>query len=223
MARIAIEQPFTDVRDELSRIGFEAEMLLNKTDAPDYDCVVVRGIEDLTDMRMNTPLVEAKGRTVHDIIEEVKDKLERTGEIREAPPSGKVSKIAKFASSGSSKTGESSGKSMVSGMLVGTALGVVTGFLLAPKSGKELRQQMNEKAGQTKEQATVMTNKVRERSAATTSNVMNMTNKAKETVKNRPSLTGRTRGVQEEPSVIKEPNERSNPKPTEEQEEEVNQ
>lgn len=157
MARIAVEQPFIDVKEELRSLGFEAEMLQQKTDAPDYDCVVVRGIEDLTDIRMNVPMIEAKGRTVSEIVEDVISRLQRTGEIKDMTSSRK------------------SGSQWMNGMLVGTVVGAAAGFLLAPKSGKDLRHEMNEKALQTKEQTTNIANKVKEKSSEAKANVTRFT------------------------------------------------
>ncbi|WP_240376990.1 YkuS family protein [Bacillus piscicola] len=186
MARIAVEYPLTDVKQELRELGYEAEMLEEKTDSPEYDCVVVRAMDDLVDIHMNVPIIEARGRSVSDIAEEVKVRLQRTGEMRDPE----------------SESEGMSGKPLMSGMAVGAVVGVTAGILLAPKSGKELRQNVNEKATQTKEQTTNLATKVREQSSVAKENVAKIRNRAKTNARN--ELTGIPEGVQERPIPVKQ-------------------
>ena len=48
------------------------------------------------------------------------------------------------------------------GFIVGTVVGVAIGFLYAPKSGKETRTLLKEKAGEMKEKASEVTGRARE-------------------------------------------------------------
>ena len=48
------------------------------------------------------------------------------------------------------------------GFIVGTVVGVAIGFLYAPKSGKETRALLKEKATEVKEKASEMTGRVKE-------------------------------------------------------------
>ena len=55
-----------------------------------------------------------------------------------------------------------SGTSFAIGFLIGAIAGVAIGFLYAPKSGKETRAMLKEKAGEFKEKAGEVTEKARE-------------------------------------------------------------
>lgn len=54
------------------------------------------------------------------------------------------------------------GSSFAIGFLIGAVVGVAVGFLYAPKSGKETRAMLKEKAGEVKEKASEVTAKVTE-------------------------------------------------------------
>lgn len=138
MVKIAVEEPFTSVQQALTKKGYKAAMLENKTDATSYDCVVVRDKEDFADFHMNVPLVEAKGRTLFEIIEEVEERLVRSGKIM--PPSPIVS---------DNKSGGGGG--FIAGAATGALIGAAAGLMLAPKSGKELQQTVKDKAAEMKE------------------------------------------------------------------------
>jgi gas vesicle protein len=57
------------------------------------------------------------------------------------------------------------GSGFAIGLLVGAALGLAIGFLFAPKSGKETRELLREKAEAARERATEVSKKVRETTA----------------------------------------------------------
>jgi len=57
------------------------------------------------------------------------------------------------------------GSGFAIGLLVGAAIGLAIGFLFAPKSGKETRQLLREKAETARERATDVSKKVRETAA----------------------------------------------------------
>lgn len=135
MVKIAVEQPFTSVKDALEKKGYKVDMLDQKSDSVSYDCVVVRDKEDLADFHMNVPLVEAKGRTLYDIVEEVEERLIRSGKIS--------------APAGQEKGGMSP---FLKGAATGAVIGAAAGLLLTPKSGKEMQGTVMEKATGTLEQ-----------------------------------------------------------------------
>lgn len=141
MVKIAVEHPFTSVRDALVQKGYRAEMLEKKTDAPDYDVVVVRDQDDLTDFHMSVSLVEARGRTLFEIVEEVEERLVRQGKIQSPAP---------MAPEYGSESGGGGG-SFVAGAVTGALIGAAAGLLLAPKSGKELQEQVKAKTSDSSE------------------------------------------------------------------------
>lgn len=145
MLRVAVEEPLTDVMQELNKQGYNAEILDRKVEAASYDCVVVRDKEDLADLHMNVPLVEAKGRSVNEIVDKVGEHLERAGK---KAPSEK-------------KQAASSGKRFLSGMALGTIVGAATGFLTAPTEGKKLRSKITSTTSQTKEKTSGIMNKAK--------------------------------------------------------------
>lgn len=168
MVKIAVEQPFTSVKDALEKKGYKAEMLDQKTDSKFYDCIVVRDKEDLADFHMNVPLVEAKGRTLYDIIEEVEERLVRSGKIS-APASGQ----------------EKGGLSpFLKGAATGAVIGAAAGLLLTPKSGKEMQGTVKEKASGTFEQVKGKTgdlsSKVKDTTGGVTEKVKGTVGQAKE-------------------------------------------
>ncbi|SDJ82176.1 YkuS family protein [Sediminibacillus albus] len=154
MIKIAVEQPFEDVKNQLNKKGYQAEMLERKVDAPDYQVVVVRDLEDLTDIHMNVPIVSARGRSVKEIVAEVEERLQRVGVIDQT-------------------SGGGSGKQFVNGLALGSIVGATIGFMLAPSSGKQTRDNLNQKIKQTKEQTMNMTNKVKEKVPGQGSNSQN--------------------------------------------------
>lgn len=150
MVKIAVEEPLTDVRQELNNRGYNAEILDRKVDSVDYDCVVVRDKEDMADMHMDVQLVEAKGRSVNEIVEKVEDHLKRAGKIEESaePKEKKKKKMA--------------GKGFLAGMATGVTVGATVGVMLAPSEGKTTRANLTNTATQTKTKTTSMVNKVKE-------------------------------------------------------------
>lgn len=174
MVKIAVEEPFVSVKNALEKKGYTAEMLEKKTDSVDYDCVVVRDQEDLTDFHMNVPLVEAKGRTLAEIVEEVEERLVRSGKIQ-APASTDDGK---------------SGNPFLKGVATGAIVGAAAGLLLTPKSGKEMQavvkektsgstQKVSETAAKTKEKLTGTLDQVKEKAGQAKEKATDVTDKTK--------------------------------------------
>jgi gas vesicle protein len=55
-----------------------------------------------------------------------------------------------------------SGSNFIAGFIIGAIAGVAIGFLYAPKSGKETRALLKEKAGEVKEKASEVTGRAKE-------------------------------------------------------------
>ena len=55
-----------------------------------------------------------------------------------------------------------SGSNFLMGFIIGAITGVAIGFLYAPKSGKETRELLKQKAGEVKERASAMTERIKE-------------------------------------------------------------
>ncbi|CEG21593.1 hypothetical protein BN1080_00506 [Planococcus massiliensis] len=166
MVKIAVEEPFVSVKNALEQKGYKAEMLTDKTDSMDYDCVVVRDQEDLADFHMNVPLVDARGRTLHEIVEEVEERLVRAG------------KIDKPLSQTEGKGGLGS-SAFIKGAATGAIIGAAAGLLLTPKSGKEMQavvkdktagssQKLSDTAGKTKEKLSGTVDQVKEKASGAT-------------------------------------------------------
>lgn len=141
MVKIAVEHPFTSVREALEKKGYQADMLEDKSDSTDYDVIVVRDQEDLADYHMSVSLVEAKGRTLYEIVEEVEERLVRGGKIQAPQPT----EAERNESSGG-------GGGFLAGAATGAVIGAAAGLLFAPKSGKELQETVKEKVASSKDQ-----------------------------------------------------------------------
>ncbi|MDQ0427935.1 gas vesicle protein [Planomicrobium stackebrandtii] len=142
MVKIAVEHPFTSVREALEKKGYQTDMLEDKSDSTDYDVIVVRDQEDLADYHMSVSLVEAKGRTLYEIVEEVEERLVRGGKIQAPQPT----EAERKDNSGGG------GGGFLAGAATGAVIGAAAGLLFAPKSGKELQEMVKEKAASSKDQ-----------------------------------------------------------------------
>ena len=165
MVKIAVEEPFVSVKEALVKKGYKAEMLDDKTDSVDYDCVVVRDQEDLADFHMNVPLVEAKGRTLQEIVDEVEERLVRSG------------KIAKPLSQ---TNGGSGGSAFIKGAATGAIIGAAAGLLLTPKSGKEMQAAVKEKTSGSTQKASDTAAKTKEKLSGTVEQVKEKVGQVKE-------------------------------------------
>ncbi|ANU09741.1 hypothetical protein A1A1_18817 [Planococcus antarcticus DSM 14505] len=141
MVKIAVEHPFTSVREALEKKGYQTDMLNDKSDSTDYDVIVVRDQEDLADYHMSVSLVEAKGRTLYEIVEEVEERLVRGGKIQ-APQTTEAER----------KENSGGGGGFLAGAATGAVIGAAAGLLFAPKSGKELQEIVKEKTTSLKEE-----------------------------------------------------------------------
>lgn len=164
MVKVAVEEPFVSVKDALEKKGYNAEMLKDKTDAVDYDCVVVRDQESLSDFHMNVPLVEAHGRTLYEIVEEVEERLVRSGKIP-------ASHVYEDESNG--------GGGFIKGAVTGAIVGAAAGLLLTPKSGKEMQAVLKEKSAGSKEKLSGTVEQVKGKVDTVKDKTSGVTDKAK--------------------------------------------
>jgi gas vesicle protein len=82
------------------------------------------------------------------------------------------------------------------GALFGAAAGVITGFLTAPKSGKETRADIKRKAGEVKDGATAKVGEVKSKAGAATANVRSEADKLKKRTAN--AVSGAREGFNKE-------------------------
>lgn len=129
MARIAVEYPFTDIRQALEKKGYQADMVEQQADASVYDVIVVRNKNALNTSLIKGSLVETRGRSVNEVVKEVEERLLRSGKI---PGTAKAEK-------------SDSGGGFTSGMLTGALVGAAAALLMTPKSGKEMQSLVKEK------------------------------------------------------------------------------
>ncbi|TLS36085.1 YkuS family protein [Pseudalkalibacillus caeni] len=165
MAKVAVEEPLTDVHQQLLEKGFKAKMFRNEEKLKKVDCCVVRGKEDLLDDRnlKNTPIVEARGRSVHEIVSEVQQHIDRQ-------------------QSGKDYGKKQAAKGLTTGLVTGTVIGATAGLLFAPKSGKEMRKDIADVSKQAKEKTTEVASTVKEKSSSMKNTVSEKTQDAKEKV-----------------------------------------
>ncbi|WP_421385025.1 YkuS family protein [Bacillus salacetis] len=76
MAKIAVEEPLTDIKQALEEKGHTVEIFRDEENLPSCDCCVTRGSEDLADNDINVPVVDVTGRSVNDVVSKVESKLQ---------------------------------------------------------------------------------------------------------------------------------------------------
>lgn len=80
MARIAVEDGLTQVKDELSSQGYQI-MNLNENNAADCDCCVVSGMDDnmmgMAETVTKAPVINADGMTAQQVAEQVNQRMNR--------------------------------------------------------------------------------------------------------------------------------------------------
>lgn len=195
MVRVAVEHPFKDVRRALKKKGYQAEMVKQATDAVGYDVLVVRNQHTLTGSHAEGSLVEIRGRSVNEIVEEVEERLQRAGKIVGNADAAK----------------SSSGGGFTTGVVTGALVGAAVALLLTPKSGKEMQSAVKEQisSGNSSEDENGKLNQVKEKTAE-------VANQAKE------KATGITNQVKEKDDATKEQNKNGGSKDEEKQEKQKN-
>lgn len=179
MTKIAVEHPFTDVRQTLKKKGYQTDMIHQTTNPAAYDVLVVRDRTVYGDSRVTGSLIETSGLSVSEIVEEVEERLQRAGKIP--------------GTADAEKSGSGSGVGFAAGIISGTLLGAAAALLLAPKSGKEMQHTLKEKLpsgnsngdssgklDQVKEKATDLTGQLQERAETAKKQVKEEISSAKE-------------------------------------------
>lgn len=77
MARIAVENPFDDVKVALEEKGHEVKLFENDENLNGFDIGVVRAISDVNVDQFNFPVVSIHGMSVQDVVNEVEQRLQR--------------------------------------------------------------------------------------------------------------------------------------------------
>ena len=75
MAKIAVEEPFEDVKKALEEKGHTVTMFNTDEDVSGYDLGVVRAINEGNNDEFNFPVVSMKGLSIEDAVETVENKL----------------------------------------------------------------------------------------------------------------------------------------------------
>lgn len=178
MIKIAVEQPFTDVRQTLKNKGYQADMIHETTNPGAYDVLVVRHQDVFRNFRITGSLVETRGRTVNEIVEEVEQRLQRTEKVPYPMDTRK-------------KTGSCGSFSI--GILTGSLIGLGAALLLAPQSGKDMQDNLkeslpsgnndknaSEKLSQVKEKANDLTGQLQEKAETAKNQVKEKISSVKE-------------------------------------------
>ncbi|TLS35438.1 YkuS family protein [Pseudalkalibacillus caeni] len=164
MAKVAVEQPLTDVKQGLEENGFKVMLFQDEEKVQGYDCCVVRDSEDITAQGLDMPIVDARGRSVNEIVSEVEERLQRR--------QGNDVKI----------NNHSTMKQVTTGILAGSIVGATAALLYAPKTGKGLRSDIAEKTQSAREKTMQLTNSVKEKSSTIKDSFSNKTKQAKNKV-----------------------------------------
>ena len=75
MAKIAVEQPFEDVKTILEEKGHQVTMFNTDENVAGYDLGVVRAINEGHNDEFNFPVVSMKGMSIDELVEAVEKKL----------------------------------------------------------------------------------------------------------------------------------------------------
>ncbi|QHJ72170.1 YkuS family protein [Planococcus halotolerans] len=161
MVKVAVEYPFTDIRQALQKKGYQTDMVEMEADASIYDVIVVRNLNALSASFIKGSLVETGGRSVKEVVMEVEERLQRAG------------KIAGRANAERSGTGAG----FKSGMLAGAAAGALAALMMAPKSGEELQRLLKEKISTGDSEGEDSLNRIKEKAAQVKDKAMEMKGK----------------------------------------------
>ncbi len=76
MAKIAVEEPFDDVKKALEEKGHTVTMFNTDEEVTGHDLGVVRAINEGNNDEFNFPVVSMKGMSIEDAVEAVEEKLQ---------------------------------------------------------------------------------------------------------------------------------------------------
>jgi hypothetical protein len=75
MAKIAVEEPFSDVKTALEEKGHEVTMFETDENVSGYDIGVVRAINEGHNDEFNFPVISMKGQSIDDVVNAIETKL----------------------------------------------------------------------------------------------------------------------------------------------------
>lgn len=75
MAKIAVEQPFGDVKTALEQKGHEVQMFNTDENVTGYDIGVVRAINEGHNDEFDFPVVSMKGMSIEDVVDAVETRI----------------------------------------------------------------------------------------------------------------------------------------------------
>ncbi len=77
MAKIAVEQPFHDVKQALEENGHQVDMFESDEELEGYDMGVIRNLNDTNIDNFKFPVVSVEGNSVQDIVDDIEKRLHR--------------------------------------------------------------------------------------------------------------------------------------------------
>lgn len=75
MAKIAVEQPFEDVKTALEQNGHEVQMFSTDENVSGFDIGVVRAINEGNNDEFEFPVVSMKGMSIGDVVDAVETRV----------------------------------------------------------------------------------------------------------------------------------------------------
>ena len=75
MAKIAVEEPFEDIKQVLENKGHSVHMFVNNGDIKDSDIGVVRHLNEFNETKLDVPFVIVSGKSVEEVVNEVESTL----------------------------------------------------------------------------------------------------------------------------------------------------
>ncbi|WP_085524134.1 YkuS family protein [Tuberibacillus sp. Marseille-P3662] len=80
MAKIAVEQSLTDIKEALESKGYQVAPLKNEEDAKNSDCCVISGqdvnVMGMQDVTTDGSVIDARGLDANQVCEEVDSRLQ---------------------------------------------------------------------------------------------------------------------------------------------------
>ena len=75
MAKIAVEQPFADVKEALEEKGYEAQLFESDEQVSGFDLGVVRTLNDGNTDQFDFPVVSIEGLSIDEVVARVEESL----------------------------------------------------------------------------------------------------------------------------------------------------
>ncbi|MEJ8306717.1 YkuS family protein [Saccharibacillus sacchari] len=75
MAKIAVEQPFADVKEALEEKGYEVELFESDENISGFDLGVVRALNDGNTDQFDFPVISIEGLSINDVVARVEQSL----------------------------------------------------------------------------------------------------------------------------------------------------